>query len=408
MRTLFPTFSLSLLACACPLLAQGEAERPLAPRGFLLPWHHVNIVAEIIRSSSDILEDGRKKLAEATFSNPLTLDDFLRKSKGSSRVLPNQKQWAREILVTDQLKVGTQLLALQPVLCSLGDQFLVFLNVNDPETQKLRWSSHQSFPKASLAEHLSSALEKLAADMKKALSLPVAASSTALQLDLRPRFLQTRKDQGSSYCLANILAQQLIQEGFTVLPPLGREIHMALHDLFFRDLKMFRTTRHLLLEWTFQNLMTFPQSPLFQIRMAEAVFAKFAEGLSPAPWTIAREGDKFRIAWPPDFVKLLQQEASSLRRSDFPSVLKIVGAWAYLDRGRAWGLKMNDRLVANGSEAEIKGHVVGFYGTEQNLKNALGHPVHEGAILFVRKGQDKVSLGQNYTFDSTKFPTEIP
>ena len=33
-----------------------------------------------------------------------------------------------------------------------------------------------------------------------------------------------------------------------------------------------------------------------------------------------------------------------LSEEEPPMVIKVYGAWAYLDKGRAWGLEMNDQL----------------------------------------------------------------
>ena len=43
-------------------------------------------------------------------------------------------------------------------------------------------------------------------------------------------------------------------------------------------------------------------------------------------------------------------------------VIKVYGAWAYLDKGRAWGLEMNDRLWFEKDGRMVKGHVVAYFG----------------------------------------------
>ena len=91
--------------------------------------------------------------------------------------------------------------------------------------------------------------------------------------------------------------------------------------------------------------------------------------------------------------------------ADVPQAAKIYGGWVYLDRGRAYGLHMDDRLVAkDASGKEITGHIVGFYGPEMGLKSPRGYLINEGAIMFVRKGQRETALGQAYTFDTRQYP----
>jgi hypothetical protein len=69
---------------------------------------------------------------------------------------------------------------------------------------------------------------------------------------------------------------------------------------------------------------------------------------------------------------------------------------------------MNDRLVAGSGADEIKGHVVRFFGPEENLKSPRGFPIHEGAILYIRKNQKAPKIGTEFRMDPRTFPTPWP
>ena len=89
-------------------------------------------------------------------------------------------------------------------------------------------------------------------------------------------------------------------------------------------------------------------------------------------------------------------------------VVATYGAWAYLDRGRAWGLEMNDRLWMERDGQAIKGHVVKFFGPELKLRSPRGFWITEGAIVFIRTGQKEVKVGDVLRYDPTEFPTPWP
>ena len=84
-----------------------------------------------------------------------------------------------------------------------------------------------------------------------------------------------------------------------------------------------------------------------------------------------------------------------------PKVVKIDRAWVYLDKGRASGLRIYDRFIVGN---ESYGHVVGYYGVEEKLNSDQGYPISEGAILYIRKGQNKVRIGQEVRYDPATYP----
>lgn len=87
-------------------------------------------------------------------------------------------------------------------------------------------------------------------------------------------------------------------------------------------------------------------------------------------------------------------ESKQLMLSENPRSLRQNGAWFYLDKGRAWGLRLNDRLTSV-ENPEIKGHIVRFYGPESGIKNTQEETIGEGAIIFIREGLVKLKSGCN-------------
>ncbi|NBQ53224.1 MAG: hypothetical protein EBU49_06560 [Proteobacteria bacterium] len=108
----------------------------------------------------------------------------------------------------------------------------------------------------------------------------------------------------------------------------------------------------------------------------------------------------------------LTRERNALSLDEAPQVAKINRAWVYLDKGRAYGLELDDRLVIGGGpvnySATIKGHVVGFFGPDKKITSPRGFPVNEGAIVYIRKGQGDTKVGQTFVYDETVFPTNYP
>lgn len=101
----------------------------------------------------------------------------------------------------------------------------------------------------------------------------------------------------------------------------------------------------------------------------------------------------------------IDEEKKALKRDELPSISSVRGAWAYVDKGRAWGLQMNDRLVIADGSKTIAGHVVGYYGPEMKLKSPRGYSIHEGAIIFIRKGQKNLKVGQTLSYDQKQVPS---
>jgi len=175
-----------------------------------------------------------------------------------------------------------------------------------------------------------------------------------------------------------------------------------------------RFNRTLQLGWFLEQKSISPASaaqPLkleIMAQLSEGVFGTRSQADLLKTIDLDLRASELKLGVLPLLEPLLAAEDASLRRAEQPQISRIYGAWAYVDRGRAWGLRMNDRLELADASGTVKGHVVGFYGSAMNIKSPRGFPVSEGAIVFIRKGQKEIKIGQELMFDQTKYPTPWP
>ena len=112
---------------------------------------------------------------------------------------------------------------------------------------------------------------------------------------------------------------------------------------------------------------------------------------------------EIKISFPETWAQELSQQKQLLSQATKPKVIAQDGRWAYLDRGRAWGLDLTDRLVLKGS-GDIRGHAIGFFGSEKKMSVANKIPIHDGAIIYIRDGLENVRVGMEVDFDPKNYP----
>lgn len=118
---------------------------------------------------------------------------------------------------------------------------------------------------------------------------------------------------------------------------------------------------------------------------------------------------RVQVMYPSSWLSFLQLESRRLVPSDPPRIVARRGRWAYLDRGRSYGITMKQRFVGmqRGSSRNspvFAGHVVKFFGFSEGLTDAQGHPITDGAIIFLRSGQGKAVIGSPIFPDQATFP----
>lgn len=208
--------------------------------------------------------------------------------------------------------------------------------------------------------------------------------------------------QQEALCLKFLLSMSLLNE-VRVVYHRGKEKHRALEligGVNWVKLKSNRSWSYAPESIQWEN----DQKLKIQVRghWTESVFGEKirAKQVEQVKWDLAVDG-KLDLVLPDKLQAWLQSEDEALS-GDMPKVVYQDRAWLYLDKGRAWGLKMKDRLSF--LQGQIKGHVVGFYGPRAKVtsRNRL---VSEGAIVYIRKGQHLVKEGQVMKWDVVDYPT---
>jgi hypothetical protein len=237
----------------------------------------------------------------------------------------------------------------------------------------------------SVKKDLKSSPESLAQEFYLSLDkTPPPQDLSALQISWHSIPEQRLKD--------HLIRWQLLKDGFEVKSDLALEDQLKILKQLKRPIQTTgKATRILLGYWDHSDTIE-------KVAMVQGIFGETL-------------GDPLRVQWR-DFSSLdtqlkgiLDQEKKLLTHNSPAKVIKIRGAWAYLDKGRSWGLLMEDRLISPKSQ----GHIVGFFGPEEKMVHLdQKTPVYEGAILYIRKGQRQVALGDDFIYDIKEFPTPWP
>jgi len=392
------------------------------PAGLSMPWRLLQIDALDQAKTTAALQSSQAKLAASWLGKPSSLSAFV----GTRHVITLNNK-----LVSDQIQTGTPTetsgrpsVTVEPTWCSLMDYHLFFVTVADTKLNTLLGSAHAAIARKAWAKmkpaqrdtYLSAKLPELARSALQEAATKSAPPSDALHVGLSLARAVTRSDEGASACL-NLLLEQQLASRYTVARSLGSD-HLALSRwLLDQSPTPRRPTRVLELDWTHPPEAEIdrhlPTTFTVDAQVIDAVYGKHIPVKLSSQIRCQQStdgGNGARIACQPDQAigRLLDAEAASLKLSDWPQVAKVYRAWVYLDRGRAWGLKMNDRVVATVDGKPVKGHVVQFYGPEQKLNSPRGFPIREGAIVYVRLNQQLARKGMTFQMDPRTFPTPYP
>jgi hypothetical protein len=375
-----------------------------------MPWQLIGLDAEFALRNREQLQKMHRILQEAWLKNAQPLDQMAQKAQ--VKLSFNEQRLAHSILVGATQATLLEAHHLQPVICPVGDNLLFSIALISTNKVQLLAAEQILVPR--------SAWERLLKPGPKP-TMPEKSWQDALQ-NLLKEAEQTRESaydnpfklrlgllrgshdgrKGSHLCL-NMLTAHALAPTFTVLPLVGERETFHLRRVWDIQEPMLRATRELVFDWGMG-----PHGSQFEAvaRWSEAVLVSSIDSKLQVRTSIDIREAKLQL--PNELIQVLKKEAQSLKADDRPQVAKIHGAWVYLDRGRAWGLDMNDRLYLDDGQRLIKAHVIGFYGSGLGLKSPRGFPIHEGAIIFIRKGLKQVQIGDDFRFDPTEFPTPWP
>jgi hypothetical protein len=449
-----------LLVCAAAAaLAQAplpeKAPAATLPPALALPWRLIGIDPARAGTARPALEASERALAAAVLDAPKTLTELATPLRS---VPLNGRRIADEIRAGGlKGKTGLLPLAIEPAWSSLLDHELLTVTVADAARNVLLGSAHVAVPRAQwpargldgfLGAQLTTlagrALEQAAAHP---LARPAATASDALHVGFSLGRDTTRRDEGPSHALTMLLEEQLAPR-YTVARALGADKLALVRELLGLPSALRRPTRGFVLRWFHDpevkavelvrpspaksrgkpaaanfgkklsrspdaaRAPSLPATLRLVATLADTVHGEHLADAQESVWELRRAPDgTIGFKLDPALEALLEREKKSLLAGDLPQAVKIDRAWVYVDRGRAWGLKIGDRLVARvGDKPDdvVKGHIVQYFGPELKLTSARGFPIQEGAVVYVRKNQSKARSGMIFQFDPATYPSPWP
>lgn len=397
--------SLSLLLALLCFIPKARAEEDA--RVALLPWQLIAWDSEFSVRHRESLASLHSSLARAWIEAPQRLDLWL----GSRPQSINQKSRSQTISIgASRSKLGFDAY-LVPVLCPLGEQLVAGLQLVDMKSQLVLAGSQRLMPRepwekqnGPMPEGLERAFISMLQDIEvAAIRRHESQTMDAFKLSLRLLRGSEGPRLGAMNC-QNLLLTNALVDQYRVLASLGSLEAAHLREQLHIAIDPQRSTRVLALDWGMEK--GGPEIWKFEARWSEGVLGGTIDESIKGEVKLRRQPDGFEL--PSSLAELFRQEREQLKLGDLPRIARIYKAWVYLDRGRAYGLDMNDRLYLRDGDRLVKGHVVGFFGPKAGVVSPRGFPVHEGAIVYIRKGQRQVKLGDTLNFDPSTYPAPFP
>jgi hypothetical protein len=396
-----------------PTNNQAIAQSTPLPQLMLLPWQTPTIDADTLSRTSKTRDAMLQQLKEAWLPTSKTLDTMAPKNPAWETARPSLKSiWAET-----QTSAVTSPTAILPLWTHVHDHDVFALVIIDSLQNTIRSITHRVIPRSKWQLALKDGSYKnyfqpVVSELQKAINLSSIKNANAdMSVAFRDQTASANASEMDRNTLAMLLAAPWLGD-FTVINPFATEQLTAIHGFYNQKNSMRRANREIITRLTYDKapkLLKLPITVMLNIGATDGVFGQTLPWSWSEPLSIGVNGDNtINLKYSEKLKTTLTTESASLRRDELPQVVKIRGAWAYVDKGRAWGLQMNDRLVSNDDPNKIKGHVVSYYGPEMKLSSGRGWPIHEGAIIFIRKGQKDVRVGQTLTYDGMKVPTPWP
>lgn len=403
---------------------QTETAAPPLPAVSVMPWRMLAVDPARVAPQRQVLTTSLRSLVDAIIDTPKPLTTL---AAEPSAVPLNTRRLSEQIW-TGALKDNPgQLvpLAIEATWSTILDQDVITVTVADAARNVLLGSAHTAIARSQIdqggmAGFLSGKLNNLAQTaLAQARAHPQAdpnfVASDALHLGISLGQQITRQDVGSSHALS-LLLEEGLAPNYTVVRALGSDRLATIAGVLERPDTLRRPTRMLVSRWQGNfNSSRNPKLPTklrLSATIAESVHGEQLPDRHQSEWDISIKADG-QIAAPlaPDLLALLDREKKSLLLQDLPQAVKVDRAWVYVDRGRAWGLKIGDRLLARlgpNPDDIVKGHIVQYFGPELKLQSQRGFAIQEGSIVFIRKNQSKTRPGMLFEFDPKTFPAAWP
>lgn len=412
--------ALAGLIVATATRAQSPSPTRFADR-ILMPWNPIGIDPEWRRQAKPALDAALADVQSDWIGSGVPLGDL---APATATLSSNLKRAADAARARSANAKPDRTLVVEPVWCVAGDRHVIAITVSDLDQDVLRAFGHQTIrraprgregltapPAEAIRAATATAWRRASAMLQT--SLARGKPDNALHVGLSLAAENTRLDEGSGQCLNLLLAGSLASDQ-TVLRPTGGEMFSVARNALGIAPQPRRATRRALARWEYPAHAA-QSSPTFPLDMT--VTLAWSEGVLGQPLT-APESTRYKIVAGEDgalaiqsnerLTAFLAEEKRALAFSGAPLIVKVQGAWAYVDRGRAWGLDIQDRLIARSPDGPVLGHVVRFFGPELGLRSSDGRVISEGAIIYVRKGQRLAKVGMTWDFDALQFATPWP
>jgi hypothetical protein len=392
----------------------GDATPQKLPKVLILPWQTPLIDPDLLRQTKDARDVVSEKIRKTFAPNALALAKIAPKEKVPFALNDDIAE-----IFADESKVTEDAFAIFPIWTHFHDHEFVGLIKLDAFRNTINSVFHKLLPKRQFLEALKDkSLERVLTTEFE--SLLQAASSTStpntsqdLAVSVSDQTPSKRLNEIDRTTLNTLITYRSAQENgqpqVTILNPFASDLIVAIHRLFGVKSTLRRANRLLSIKIAYEKspfALTLPTKLNMTVNATEAVFGKSLPTTWTEPLTVGITSDNtVELKYSAKLSDLFRVEKLALKREDLPTVVKIKGAWAYVDKGRAWGLQMNDRLMSTGAAPAVKGHVVGYFGPEMKLKSPRGYDIHEGAIIFIRSGQKVVKEGDVFSYDQKKVPS---
>ena len=379
----------------------------LSGKVFVFPWTNPGLDPDFKTSQKASTKQVMATLESLSLPNKQNLAE-LAKSQNIDLSL-NATRKAKTIWLADLNGIGSEeALFLQPIFCDSGEFLVLSFMLGRVESGLILALVSQSFnrPKdpATLTGLLVGSAPRLWERLKEAASkTPRYDHRLKLGISNEKGSLTSRK--GGTSCL-NVLLMPEILDKAPIIADMGFDHLSFVRRRLGINTPLERSNKRLHVDWKEQDLSKQQRQLAANFTISDAIFADSIKGPIEESWQVDDLPETFAL--PKKLIAAIDAEINTLKVDDWPLVSKIYGAWAYLDRGRAWGLNMSDRLVIKGENGIVKGHIVGFFGPSSKVKSPRGFDVTEGAIMYVRKGQKAIKRGQSVGFDLRSFPTAWP
>jgi hypothetical protein len=392
----------------------GDATPQKLPKVLILPWQTPLIDPDLLRQTKNARDVISEKLRIALAPNALALDKIVPKDKVPLALTDNIKQ-----IFADERNVTEDASAMFPIWTHFHDHEFVGIIKLDTFRNTITSIFHKLLPKRQFLEALKDkSLERVLTTefeslLKAASSASIANTPQDLAVSVSDQTPSKRLNEIDRTTLNALITYRSAQENgqpqVTILNPFASELIVAIHRLFSVKSAFRRANRLISIKIAYEKspfALTLPIKLNMTVNATEAIFGKSLPTTWTEPLTVGVTADNtVELKYSAKLSDLFRVEKLALKREDLPTVVKIKGAWAYVDKGRAWGLQMNDRLVSAGAVPAIKGHVVGYFGPEMKLKSPRGYDINEGAIIFIRSGQKVVKEGDVFSYDPKKVPS---